>query len=75
MAIHRLNDDDTLNLARCATCAVVAEAECRAGADANTICATCGMPAARSQSERDSYFSVIMRLGRPGPATWPRRNA
>lgn len=75
MATNRRNDADTRNLERCATCAVMAEAECRTGADANTICATCGMPAVRSRSERDSYFSVIMRLGRPGPATWHRRSA
>lgn len=75
MATNRRNDDDTRNPERCATCAVMAEAEFRAGADANTICATCGMPAARSPSELDSYFSVIMQLGRPGPAAWPRRNA
>lgn len=66
---------DSRNLARCASCAVMAEADCRGGADANTVCATCGMPMVYSPSERDSYFEVVMRLGRPGPATWPRRSA
>ena len=72
MATYRLNDNDTRNLARCATCAVMAEADCRS---ANTVCTTCGLPVADWPSERSSYFEVIMRLGRPGPATWPRRDA
>ena len=75
MATYRLNDNDTRNLARCATCAVMAEADCRSGADANTVCTTCGLPVADWPSERSSYFEVIMRLGRPGPAAWPRRSA
>jgi hypothetical protein len=70
MANRRLSDD-TRNLARCATCAVMAEADCRSGADGNIVCATCGMPMVEAPSERDSYFEVIMRLGRPGPAIWP----
>ena len=41
------------------------------GADGNTVCAACGIPMVEAPSERDSYFEVIMRLGRPGPATWP----
>jgi hypothetical protein len=75
MATYRLNNNDTRNLARCATCAVMAEADCRSGADANTVCAMCGMPVVYSPSERDSYFEVVMRLGRPGAAAWPRRSA
>ena len=74
MATNRLNDD-TQDLASCATCAVMAEADCHSGADANTVCDMCGMPMVYSPSERDSYFAVIMRLGRPGPAMWPRRSA
>ena len=73
MATYRLNDDDTRNFAR-ATCAVIAEADCRSGADANTVCTMCGMPMVYSPSERDSYFEVVMRLGRPGAAAWPRRS-
>jgi hypothetical protein len=75
MSIYRLNDDDTRNLARCAICAVMAEADCRGGADANTVCAACGLPVADWPSERSSYFEVIMRLGRPGAAAWPGRSA
>lgn len=74
MANCRLNDD-TQDIARCATCAVMAEADCRSSADANIVCAMCGMPMVSSPSERDSYFAVIMRLGRPGPALWPRWSA
>ena len=75
MATDCLNNNDTRNLARCATCAVMAEADCRNAADANTVCAMCGMPMVYSPSERDSYFEVVMRLGRPGAAAWPRRSA
>ena len=42
---------DTRNFARCATCAVMAEADCRSVADANTVCATCGMPMVFSPSD------------------------
>jgi hypothetical protein len=75
MATYRLNDNDIRNLARCATCAVMAEADCRSGADANTVCTTCGMSMVYSPSERHSYFEVVMRLGRPGAAAWLRRGA
>jgi hypothetical protein len=75
MTTSRLNDNDTRNLARCATCAVMAEADCRSVADANTVCATCGTPMVYSPSERDSYFEMVMRLGRVGPAMWARWSA
>jgi hypothetical protein len=71
MPIHRHREDETRNLARCATCAVMAEADCRSSAEANTVCAMCGKPMVDSPSERGSYFEVVMRLGRPGPAAWP----
>ena len=74
MAIYRLNDD-TQDLARCATCTVMAEADWHSGTDANAVCAKCGMTMVYSPSERGSYFEVVMRLGRPGPAMWPRRSA
>lgn len=70
-----LNNNDTRNLARCATCAGMVEADCRSGTDANTVCATCGIPVGFSPSKRDSYFEVIYEIGPPGPATWPRRSA
>ena len=75
MATYRPNDHNTRNLARCATCAVMAEGDCHGGADANTVCVRCGMPMVYSSSERDSYFEVVMRLGRPGAAAWPGRSA
>ena len=75
MSIHRHRKDEARNLARCATCAVMAEADCRSSAGANTVCAMCGKPMVDSPSERGSYFEVVMRLGRPGPAAWPRRSA
>ena len=70
MATYRLNNNDTRNLARCAGCAVMAEADCRSGADANTVCAMCGMPMVYSPSERDSYFEVVWAAQGPqrGPA-------
>jgi hypothetical protein len=75
MATYRVIDDTQYDLAHCATCAVIAEADCRAASDANTVCAMCGLPAIDFSGERSSYFEVIMRLGRPGPALWPRRSA
>jgi hypothetical protein len=70
MATYRPNDH-TRNIARCATCAVMAEADCHGGADANTVCARCGLPMVYSLSERDSYFEVVMRLGCPGALRGP----
>jgi hypothetical protein len=75
MSTCQPNDDDTQKLVRCATCATIAETDCRGAADANTVCATCGLPMVDWIYERGSYFEVIMRLGRPGPAMWPRRNS
>lgn len=75
MAIHRHREEKTRNLARCATCAVMTEADWRNPADANTVCAMCGKPMVDSPSERGSYFEVVMRLGRPGPAARPRGTA
>ena len=72
MPIYHHRKNETRNLASCATCAVMAEADCRGGAEANTVCAACDKPMVHSPSERGSYFEVVMRLGRPGPAAWPR---
>ena len=67
MANRRLSDD-TRNLARCATCAVMAEAECRSGADGNTVCAACGMPMVEAldshvRSDNPANPDVIDTLG------------
>ena len=71
----RLTDGETRNFARCSTCdaTITAEAEPHNGADANIVCATCGLPTVDWPSEGCSYFEVVMRLGRTGPAGWSRR--
>ena len=61
MATYRLNDDDIRNFARCAICAVMAEADCRGGADANTVCAMCGLPMVDWPPERAALDSVRAR--------------
>jgi len=69
--------EDARNFGRCATCdaTIMAEAECRRPADANTVCATCGMAKVDWPSEAGSYFDVIMRRARLGPSPRPRRVA
>ena len=71
MANSRLTDGETRNFARCSTCdaTITAEAEPHSGADANIVCATCGLPTVDWPSEGCSYFE----LGRTGPAGWSRR--
>ena len=51
----------------CAVCAstVLAEASCAGRADANTVCAACGMKVVEPPFEDCDYFDLIMRLGRP----------
>ena len=74
MAIYRLNDDTQKSRALC---------DLRRDGGGGLPqryrrerrCAKCGMPMVYSPSERGSYFEVVMRLGRPGPAMWPRRSA
>lgn len=62
MATDRHNEHDSRSLARCAACSatVITQIDCRESADANTVCATCGMtlvdpPFARSS---DPPFSA-----------------
>lgn len=71
MATYRLNDD-TQDLARCATCAVMAEADCHSGADANTVCAMCGMPMVYSPSERDDSVGALQGRTLGGGTHQPR---
>ena len=71
MATNRLNDD-TQDLARCATCAVMAEADCHSGADANTVCAMCGMPMVYSPSERDDSVGALQGRTLGGGTHQPR---
>jgi hypothetical protein len=70
------NEEDERRILRCATCdaTVFVEIARVGGADANTVCALCGMTMADLPFEGGDYFDVLMRLGRPtGRATRPRR--
>ena len=76
MATDRHNEDDSRSLARCAACnaTVITQIDCHESANANTVCATCGMTLADPPFEGGDYFEVIMRVGRPkGRATRLRR--
>jgi hypothetical protein len=61
------SEEDERSLSRCATCdaIVFAEIACAGRADANTVCALCGMTLADLPFEGGDYFDVIMRVGRP----------
>ena len=67
MANDGRNEEYSGDLARCATCnaTVIAQIDCREPADANTVCATCGMTVVDPPFEGSDYFDVIMRVGRP----------
>ena len=67
MATDRHNEDDSRSLARCAAChaTVITQIDRREPADANTVCATCGMTLVDPPFEGGDYFDVIMRIGRP----------
>jgi hypothetical protein len=67
MANDGRNEEYSGDLARCATCnaTVIAQIDCREPADANTVCATCGMTLVDPPFEGSDYFDVIMRVGRP----------
>ena len=54
-------------IVRCAACdaRVFAEIACAGRADANTVCALCGVPIADLPLVDSNYFDVIMRVGRP----------
>ena len=64
----RLTDGETRNFARCSTCdaTITAEAEPHNGADANIVCATCGLPTVDWPSEGCSYFEVVMNSAARG---------
>lgn len=73
MAAYRPNDNNTQVLTRCAACkaTVIAQNTYRNRADANTVCATCGMMVAEPPSMDCNYFDVIMRAR--SPRALPRR--
>jgi hypothetical protein len=75
MATYRRNEDDSGSLARCPTCnaTVIAQIDCRDPADANTVCATCGMTLVDPPFEGGDYFDLIMRIRRLRPGARPRR--
>ena len=75
MATYPLKEDASGNLARCAACnaTVIAQIDCHAAVDANTVCARCGMTLVDPPFEGGDYFDVIMRVRRPRPAMRPRR--
>ena len=59
----------------CAACnaTVIAQIDCDAAADANTVCVRCGMTLVDPPFEGGDYFDVIMRVRRPRPTTRARR--
>ena len=67
MATDRRNEEYSRSLARCTDCnaIVIAQIDCREPADANTVCATCGMTLVEPPFEGGDYLDVIMRIGRP----------
>ena len=75
MATDRRNEDDSRSLARCATCnaIVIAQIDCREPADANTVCARCGMTLVDPPFEGGDYFDLIMRVHPRPAARRPRR--
>ena len=76
MATYRLKEDASGNLARCAACnaTVITQIDCHESANANAVCAMCGMTLVDPPFEGGDYFEVIMRVGRPlGRAVRRRR--
>ncbi len=79
MATDRRNEDDSRSLARCADCdaIVIAQIDCREPADANTVCATCGMTLVDPAFEGGDYFDLIIEESashdHPPVARRPRR--
>ena len=67
MATYPQNQDGGGRLEKCAVCAatVLADVSCAGRADANTVCAACGMMVVEPPLEDRDYFDVIMRIGRP----------
>jgi DNA-directed RNA polymerase subunit RPC12/RpoP len=75
MATDRHNEDDSRSLARCAACnaTVIAQIDRREPADANIVCATCGMTLVDPPFEGGDYFDLIMRVHPRPAARRPRR--
>ena len=75
MATDRRNEEYRGGLARCADCdaIVIAQIDCREPADANTVCATCGMTLVDPPFEGGDYFDLIMRVHPRPVARRPRR--
>ena len=76
MASYWHNKKDERSLSRCTTCdaMVFAEIACASRANADCVCALCGMTMAASPFEGGDYFDVLMRVGRPlRPAVRVRR--
>ena len=67
MGTYRRSEEGERRLVRCAVCdaTVIAEIAGVGRADANTVCASCGMTQVASPFEGCDYFDVIMRVGRP----------
>ena len=64
---NRRNEENGRSLSLCATCDAVVftevgKTDC---ADAEIVCALCGMKIAELPSEADDYFDVVMRVGHP----------
>ncbi len=75
MASYWHNKEAERNLSRCANCdaMVFEKIACANRAEGNTVCTLCGMTVADLPFEGGDYFDLIMKVGRPGPATRPRR--
>ena len=67
MSSYRHSEEDERRIVRCAACdaRVFAEIACAGRADANTVCALCGVAIADLPLVDSNYFDVIMRVGRP----------
>ena len=67
MGTYRLSGEGERGRMRCAVCdaTVKAGVACAGRADANTVCASCGMTLVDSPFSGGDYFKVIMRVGRP----------
>lgn len=72
---YRRNEENERDFSLCATCDAVVFPEVGTTdcADADTVCALCGMKIAELPSGGGDYFDVIMRVGHPGrPGVRPR---
>ena len=64
MGTYRRSGERERSLVRCAVCDATAKVARGGWADANTVCASCGMTQVASPFEGSDYFDVIMRVGR-----------